>query len=168
MWKVFVNSTTFLNTPRLPNEAPEYMKSGPCLALPVISEDRDPGDTRNQRFLDLGVAPEDLRLLESYARSLHRGGYASFFRHLQEEPCVERKAKIVKGDTHAGFPRPAQFDEAERAAKFYQQLMEDAEKLMGKDSFSALVNRLDPFGHLKKTRQQTFRPKMCEVNVRFV
>ena len=63
---------------------------------------------------------------------------------------MQRKAKIVKGETHAGFPRPAQFDEAERHEKFYQQLYKDAEELMGKDGFSALVNRLDPFSHHRK------------------
>ena len=50
----------FLFPPRQPNAFPEYVGAGHfgrCLALPVISGDRDSGDARNQRFMALGLVP---------------------------------------------------------------------------------------------------------------
>ncbi|CAE7747685.1 unnamed protein product [Symbiodinium pilosum] len=74
-----------------------------CLALPVMTQDRDTGDTRNQRLLAEGLNSEDLRLLGGYARSLHRGGYASFAAHLQDAPCQRRQNRILQGDQFVGL-----------------------------------------------------------------
>eukprot|EP00435_Cladocopium_sp_Y103_P037254 s938_g9.t2 len=96
-----------------PNAFPEYVRAGfgQCLALPVISGDRDSGDARNQRFMTLGLVGEDLRLLEGYARALWKGGYASLLEELDSEPCLRRKEAILQGDSHAGFPWPPEWEE---------------------------------------------------------
>lgn len=78
---------------------------GSCIALPVVSKDRDMGDKRNQQLLRDGLTPEDLRLLHSYARSLHRQGFASFYRHLRDKPCLWRQRRILRGDPHIGLSR---------------------------------------------------------------
>lgn len=53
-------------------------------------------------------------MLYGYARSLRKGGYASLFEDLQSGPCQERTLEILEGKTHAGFPRPKEFDVWER------------------------------------------------------
>jgi len=74
-----------------------------CLALPVLSKDRDRGDSRNQRLQRDGLSVEDLRLLKGYARALQRQGFASLYAHLQGAPCSKRQRRISKGDPHAGL-----------------------------------------------------------------
>jgi len=74
-----------------------------CLALPVISKDRDMGDRRNRDLASIGLNTEDLRLIHGYSRALHSQGYASFYRHLREEPCWLRRRSILAGNRHAGL-----------------------------------------------------------------
>jgi len=78
---------------------------GACLALPVLSKDRDRSDERNIRLQREGMVREDLRLLAGYARGLHKQGFASFHAHLREAACVRRIAHILAGDPLAGLSR---------------------------------------------------------------
>lgn len=76
-----------------------------CLALPVLSRDRDGNDARNRRLQHDGLSPEDLRLLHGYARALERRGFASLLSHLRAMPCLWRQQRISMGDPHAGLSR---------------------------------------------------------------
>ncbi|OLP99099.1 hypothetical protein AK812_SmicGene18380 [Symbiodinium microadriaticum] len=42
-----------------------------CIALPVVTQDRDFGDPRNSRLIEQGLNAEDLQLLGGYAEALH-------------------------------------------------------------------------------------------------
>lgn len=79
------------------------IRSGSCMALPVLSADRDKGDSRNLRLQAEGLNVEDLRLLHGYARGLHSQGFASFHTHLREAPCRWRQWSITAGDAFAGL-----------------------------------------------------------------
>lgn len=76
-----------------------------CLALPVLSRDRDKNDVRNKRLQNDGLSLEDLRLLHGYARTLQRQGFASLHAHLKAMPCLWRQERISMGDPHAGLSR---------------------------------------------------------------
>eukprot|EP00927_Polykrikos_kofoidii_P055251 TRINITY_DN49532_c0_g1_i1.p1 TRINITY_DN49532_c0_g1~~TRINITY_DN49532_c0_g1_i1.p1 ORF type:complete len:710 (-),score=103.73 TRINITY_DN49532_c0_g1_i1:143-2272(-) len=77
--------------------------SASCIALPVLSKDRDKSDTRNVRFQEEGLNREDLRLLVAYSKSLERQGLKSFHGHLDDAPCLRRRQLILAGDLHAGL-----------------------------------------------------------------
>eukprot|EP00929_Paragymnodinium_shiwhaense_P103699 TRINITY_DN67380_c0_g1_i2.p2 TRINITY_DN67380_c0_g1~~TRINITY_DN67380_c0_g1_i2.p2 ORF type:complete len:243 (+),score=50.42 TRINITY_DN67380_c0_g1_i2:195-923(+) len=81
----------------------EVRNEGGCLALPVLSKDRDKGDDRNKVLEQKGLTAEDLDMLSGYAESLHQGGFASFKTHLQSGACVRRSESIMAGDRHAGL-----------------------------------------------------------------
>jgi hypothetical protein len=85
------------------NNAYVQAKSDSCLALPVLSKARAYSDSRNERLMQEGLSPADIRLLHGYARSLHAQGLASFHEHLRDEACVQRQRHIEAGDTHAGL-----------------------------------------------------------------
>eukprot|EP00439_Symbiodinium_sp_Y106_P040368 s5110_g4.t4 len=74
-----------------------------CIALPVVTQDRDFSDPRNSRLIEQGLNAEDLRLLEGYADVLHRDGYASFAKHLQDGSCQRRQDSILRGDQFVGL-----------------------------------------------------------------
>mmetsp|Transcript_20957 Transcript_20957/g.45296 ORF Transcript_20957/g.45296 Transcript_20957/m.45296 type:complete len:619 (+) Transcript_20957:446-2302(+) len=74
-----------------------------CLALPVLTKDRDYGDSRNRRLLHEGLLEQDIELLQSQAELFASLGYASFFHHLTEGPCRDRTARILAGDRFAGL-----------------------------------------------------------------
>jgi len=74
-----------------------------CVALPVMSKDRDSGDRRNAHLQQRGLEAEDLRLLWAYARALHRRGFVSFYQHLADWPCHLRQQRILSGETHDGL-----------------------------------------------------------------
>lgn len=76
-----------------------------CLALPVVSIDRDMGDKRNQDLNREGLTMLDLHLLHSYARELHKRGFASFYDHLHDPPCVRRQWRIFYGEPLAELSR---------------------------------------------------------------
>mmetsp|Transcript_45952 Transcript_45952/g.80742 ORF Transcript_45952/g.80742 Transcript_45952/m.80742 type:complete len:646 (-) Transcript_45952:194-2131(-) len=79
--------------------------SSNCLALPVISKDRDMGDERNQHLEREGLNMEDLRLLHNHARELHARGFVSFHDHLKDPPCIRRAWGIFYGETHFGMSK---------------------------------------------------------------
>ncbi|CAE7248633.1 unnamed protein product [Symbiodinium sp. CCMP2592] len=74
-----------------------------CIALPVVTQDRDFSDPRNSRLIEQGLNAEDLRLLEGYADALRRDGYASFAKHLQDGSCQRRQDSILRGDQFVGL-----------------------------------------------------------------
>lgn len=74
-----------------------------CIALPVVTQDRDFGDPRNSRLIEQGLNAEDLQLLGGYAEALHRDGYASFAKHLQDASCQRRQDSILRGDPFVGL-----------------------------------------------------------------
>merc|ERR1719265_2406104 len=76
-----------------------------CLALPVVSKDRDMGDVRNQELNREGLTMLDLYLLHSYARALHARGFASFHEHLKAPACVRRQWRIFYGEPRAELSR---------------------------------------------------------------
>lgn len=80
-------------------------KEASCLALPVVSKDRDMGDVRNQKLEREGLTMLDLYLLHSYARALHARGFASFHKHLKAPACVRRQWRIFYGEPRAELSR---------------------------------------------------------------
>lgn len=79
---------------------------GTCLALPVLSSDRDRSDPRNQRLQREGLDADDLQLLLGYARALDAKGFASFLPHLRSDAaCIRRAKRIAAGDPLAGLSR---------------------------------------------------------------
>merc|ERR1711879_451039 len=80
-------------------------KETSCLALPVVSKDRDMGDKRNQELDREGLTMHDLYLIHSYARELNKRGFASFYDHLHDPPCVQRQWRIFYGEPRAELSR---------------------------------------------------------------
>eukprot|EP00933_Yihiella_yeosuensis_P070828 TRINITY_DN78992_c0_g1_i1.p1 TRINITY_DN78992_c0_g1~~TRINITY_DN78992_c0_g1_i1.p1 ORF type:complete len:656 (-),score=96.25 TRINITY_DN78992_c0_g1_i1:74-2041(-) len=74
-----------------------------CVALPVMSKDRDFGNKENMRLKQEGLSLEDLRLLQGYARALHWRGFASFYLHLRDLPCLRRQQQIISGGAQVGL-----------------------------------------------------------------
>merc|ERR1711988_553501 len=69
-----------------------------CLALPVLTRDRDARDPRNQKLSTDGLTPKDLRLLHRYAGDLERRGFRSFHEHLRMSgACAQRQRQVSAG-----------------------------------------------------------------------
>lgn len=80
-------------------------KEASCLALPVVSKDRDMGDVRNQKLEREGLTMLDLYLIHSYGRVLHTRGFSSFHEHLKAPACVRREWRIFYGEPRAELSR---------------------------------------------------------------
>lgn len=80
----------------------EYGSSS-CLAVPVLTKDRDAGDSRNVHLGEEGLNLEDLAHLAGRARVLDEQGFSSFHAHLHDPPCQSRASLILAGDGHSGL-----------------------------------------------------------------